>query len=247
MSNQKQEIKKERLEKITLTCQPKLVITEKLQKQINFLHSKVGRNEWSGELITHEIGTINDLGDWTIVADEIFLADVGSGAYTGYQVDRGGFKAVDIIQMYDKYPGLLDGSLKNHHIHTHHDMGAFFSGTDMENLEDRGVDSNYFLMLIVDFAGKYKAKVAFKARKKDSGSPILEFVNNEDGFTPIQLRGSDDKEILVIMDCRIEYDMPPVVIDQDFEERYAAVVKALEEEKKVKEFKPGIEIGRAHV
>lgn len=105
------------LEKLELLNKPTLVITEKLKNQIDYLHKKVGSAEWSGELITREEGKITDLDDWKIIAEDIFLVDIGTAAYTSYEVDKGGFKSADIIELYDKFPGLLDGSQKNHHIH----------------------------------------------------------------------------------------------------------------------------------
>lgn len=111
------------LERLELSNKPTLIITEKLQKQIKWLHEKCGAVEWSGELITSEQGSINDLEDWKITAEEIYLTDIGTSGFTGYEVDKGGFKAVDIIELYEAYPGLLEGTQKNHHIHTHHNMG----------------------------------------------------------------------------------------------------------------------------
>lgn len=98
-----------------------MIITEKLQKQIAYLHRQVGSNEWSGELIVREEGNINDLDNFKMYAEDIYLVDIGTGTYTSYEVDKGGFKAADIIQMYESFPQLLnpDANYKNHHIHTH--------------------------------------------------------------------------------------------------------------------------------
>src|SRR6185312_9358256 len=122
------------LERLCLSNKPKVIITPELKDQIDFLHNMVGSKEWSGELITREEGVITDLDNWTITCENIYLADIGSGAFTGYEVDKGGFKAVDIIEMYDEYPDLLEGKVKNQHIHTHHSMQTFFSGTDWSQL-----------------------------------------------------------------------------------------------------------------
>ena len=123
MTQQNNYTMKRSLERLELSNTPTLIISKKLQKQIDFLHNKCGSVEWSGELITSETNTINDLDRWIIKAEEIYLTDIGNGAYTGYEVDKGGFKAVDIIELYDAFPGLLEGSKKTHHIHTHHNMG----------------------------------------------------------------------------------------------------------------------------
>ena len=196
------------------------------------MHTSHGHNEWSGELITSEQGSITDIENWIITAQEIFLADLGTPGFTGYEVDKGGFKSADIIQMYTEYPGLLDGTLKNHHIHSHHSMGAFFSGTDWENLNDRSLVSNYFMMLIVNIAGNYVAKVAFKAVKTGGGKKQLVFSNNLDGIPPIPLEEDVDKEMLVVMDCKISHINKTV--DDVFRNRYSALIatKKREEEEK---------------
>lgn len=220
-----------RLARLELSNKPTLYITEKLQKQIDFLHNKVKGNEWSGELITREVGTINDLDDWKIYAEDIFLADVGTPGSTSYEVDKGGFKAVDVVEMYEKFEGLLDGSLKNQHIHTHHSMAAFFSGTDWENLEDRSNVSNYTLMLVVNFDGKYCAKVAFKAKIVEKGGTSIEFANNADNLPGLKMDKDEEIEKLVIMDCAIIRESPVVLAEEWFTGRYDNVKKAIEDKK----------------
>lgn len=219
------------LERLSLSNQPTVVITEKLKNQIDWLHEKCGATEWSGELITSETNTINDLDNWTIKCEDIFLVDVGSAAYTSYEVDKAGFKSADIIELYDAYPGLLDGSKKAQHIHTHHNMQAFFSGTDWSQLEDRGVLSNYLLMLIVNFKGEYVAKVAFKAEKSGKDAVELNFANNLDGRAPLTLAGQSSKEVLVVMDCKIVFEKPEKLVEESFSTRYEAVKKAIADEK----------------
>lgn len=210
---------------------PKLIVTKELKAKIDYLHKKCPGVEWSGELITSEKGTISDLDDWTIKAEDMFLADVGTSGFTGYEVDKGGFKSVDIVEMYDKFPELLEGKKKLHHIHTHHNMRIFFSGTDMENLEDRASVSNYFLMLIVGYNENWIAKVAFKAKKKGSGTTKLSFFNNPDSVLPdISLEKDKESEVLVVMNCSIEIEGSEV--PQEFKDR---LKKVIEEKRKDEE------------
>ena len=119
MTEQNKHIPKKSLERIELSSKPTVIITEKLQNQIKWLHAKNGSTEWSGELITREEGIITDLNSWKIYAEDIFLADIGTPGFTGYEVDKGSFKAVDIIELYDTYPELLEGEKKVQHVHTH--------------------------------------------------------------------------------------------------------------------------------
>lgn len=233
MIEQKQPTKKECLERFELSNKPTLFITRELKTKIDWLHSMVGNKEWSGELITEEEGNINDLDGWKITAKDIFLADVGTSGFTGYEVDKGSFKSSDIIELYDAYPELLTGKLKLQHCHTHHGLGIFFSGTDWENLEDRAAVSNYFLMLIVGFDNKWVAKVAFKAKRSGGKSVKLDFANNTDGFKAMKIEENNDKEVLVVMDCKIELES--LTIDATFAERYNKVVDEKEAEKKREE------------
>ena len=227
------------LERLALSNKPTVVVTERLKKQIDWLHEKCGATEWSGELITSETNTINDLDNWTITCEDIFLVDVGTAAYTSYEVDKGGFKSADIIDLYDSYPGLLDGTKKAQHIHTHHNMQAFFSGTDWSQLEDRGVLSNYFMMLIVNFKGEYVAKVAFKAEKSGKDAVELNFANNLDGRAPLTLAGQSAKEVLVVMDCNVVFEKIENTVEESFSARYDAVKAALAAEAaKVRTYTP---------
>ncbi|MEI6186918.1 MAG: hypothetical protein WCP46_00250 [Alphaproteobacteria bacterium] len=112
-------------------------------------------------------------------------------------------------------------------------MSAFFSGTDWSQLEDRGVLSNYLLMLIVNFKGEYVAKVAFKATRNGKPDTTLEFANNLDGFEPLVLGGEKSKDVLVVMDCKIQFENAVVPVEEAFAARYTAVKKAIDDAKPV--------------
>lgn len=124
--------------------------------EINFLHRKIGGTEWSGILLySHREGDIKDADNLTLVAEEIFLMDIGSPGYTEYIND------VDsILELVDNYPRYESGELKIGHIHTHHSMGTGFSATDMSELQDNAPSHNYYLSLIVNFKCKPTAKIA---------------------------------------------------------------------------------------
>ena len=194
------------LERVTLSNKPKLIITKKLQNQIDWLHKKCGSTEWSGELITREIGKITDLDNWTIIAEDIFLVDKGSPGFTGYNFNEGAFKAADVMELYDKFDGLMEGTHKSQHLHTHHSMNTFFSGTDWSQLNDRALESNYFMMLITNFKNEHIAKVAFKAKNKTTSSG-LSFANDvENSFEELEFVNEESKDVLVVMDCIVEVE-----------------------------------------
>lgn len=215
------------LRRLELSNKPTLFITKSLRKQIDYLHDKIGGKEWSGELITREEGVITQLDGWKVIAEDIFLAGIGTAAYTDYKAGEGAFKSVDIVELVDRFPGIFDGTHKNHHVHSHNNMGVFFSGTDWEQLEERGILANYLIMLIVNIAGDAIAKVAFKAKLKSSGKKVIELFNNDDGFDTLTMGdGTGEEEVLVVMDMLVvQEEMDPEEGDW-FKDRYKTVQKA---------------------
>lgn len=132
----------------------KLIITEDLQKTINYLHSKVGSTEWSGILFYKLTkGSIKDLKNLEFTAEFLYPMNIGSHAYTEFDYNE------DVINAYDIYENALECS--SGLVHSHHTMPAFFSGTDTSELKENCKNFNYYLSLIVNFDGKYCAKVGF--------------------------------------------------------------------------------------
>jgi len=135
---------------------PTVIISNELQAQITYLHNEFGNIEWSGFLLYEVLeGSLAAPENMVIKAVGIFPCDVGSSAYTEY--DPGDF----ILDMDDAYDFLNKG-YKLGHIHTHHSMSCFFSGTDMGELHSNAPNyaDSYYLSLIVNKSNSYCAKIA---------------------------------------------------------------------------------------
>lgn len=74
-----------------------LIITKEFNNKVSYLCSKINKEEWSGLLFFNLEGNI---GSETIKITpvDIFLMDIGSSAYTEYNVDD------DIFNYYEQYP-----------------------------------------------------------------------------------------------------------------------------------------------
>lgn len=132
----------------------KLILPQHIISQITFLHSHVGRSEWSGMLLYDvEAGNPSRPEGFVLRAEHIFLMDIGTAGSTEYETDG------DIVDMYDEVEGAME--MKTGHIHTHHDMTAYFSGVDMDELMHNVDKYNYYLSLVVNHSGNYSAKVVF--------------------------------------------------------------------------------------
>lgn len=204
------ESKKEAYSRFDAVGRGKLILSRKLLSQIDYLHNKVGQFEWIGVLLyTKEAGDIPDGNTLVLRAHKLYLMDIGTTAHTQATID-----AEEVLGMYDNVPDIMD--LKQGLIHTHHIMTTFFSGEDWSELEDNTPLHNYYLSLIVNFDGKYSAKVAYMA-------------NVEENFT---FKGCDDqsfttsrsKKVLITLDMNIEKE--GVLVDEPFEKRYEEVKEA---------------------
>ncbi len=132
---------------------PKIRISKNLQSEILVHHSEY-KKEWCGILLFKEIsGSLIDK-NLEILADKMFLLQLGSEAYVGGENEDMYVDAMESIPDFMNY--------KCGFLHSHHSMKTFFSQTDSQELEDQCYNHEYFLSLIVNFEGEYTAKISFE-------------------------------------------------------------------------------------
>jgi hypothetical protein len=132
-------------------------------------------------------GSLSDPDSIRIDVNEFVLKDVGNGAYTEYEL--GG----EMVDLYDEKPELM--TMKIGHLHTHHSMGTFFSGTDMSCLHENAPNFDLFLSIIVNTKGDKIAKIAFIVDVEQTMS--YSFIRNI--FT---MRTQPTKQ-LALIDCEV--------------------------------------------
>lgn len=126
----------------------KMVITKQCLDKIKYLCKQINNIEWSGVLFYSHQGDFNS--DLKIIAEDFYLMDIGDAGTTSYDITP------------DIFNYIAENGLENLHmglIHSHHNMEAFFSGTDLNTLLTEGSDMNNFVSLIVNNAEKYKAAI----------------------------------------------------------------------------------------
>ena len=128
----------------------KFIISHRLSAQINEMHRKVRDGlEWSGILIYKRVNPEDELSD--LIGIGMFPMDVGNSTFTEYLMTK-------TPQAAEMYPEIEeDINYKIGQIHTHHSMGAFFSGTDEEDLKDSAdvYKAAGFASLIVNYKCRY--------------------------------------------------------------------------------------------
>lgn len=188
---------RKRLQEVYFKNKVKLILSKELISEITLLHSKIGALEWSGPLFYEVLN--GDLGagysDMVIKAHHVYPMDIGTSAFTEYSFGP------KLLDAYDANPALEN--MKIGHIHTHHTMNTFFSGTDTDELHENAHQHNYYLSLIVNIAGKYCAKIAFIG---ESDRNFVYYRGDDKQARTIQ--SAEREEVLGIIDCDIVFEQP---------------------------------------
>ena len=163
-----------------------LMISPSLMNEIAYLHSKNDNKEWCGILFYEEVSGSLFNSDLVLRAKHIYLLDIGSSAYTEGSVD------LELLDFFEEVPEAED--MRRGFIHTHHNMKAYFSGTDMSELYDNTKHYDYYLSLIVNHATLFVTKIGMEANIGVNGTtlqvknpPILTFDGKVEFDIPVNL------------------------------------------------------------
>lgn len=141
----------------------KLVISKEAQDEINELCTKISNTEWSGTVFFTISGDTDNIADLTITVVKVFLQDIGTSTYTEYEFTP------EFANFLANNSELMGNTISGH-IHSHHSMKTFFSGTDTKELEDsvKSLESGIFFSLIVNNDGEYTAGLALAVKAERS-------------------------------------------------------------------------------
>jgi len=180
----------------------KLVLNSRLITQINTLHNYVGAKEWSGPvLFSIKNGDINTPKELEIEAHAMYPMNIGTAGYTEYE-----FEPEETFDMHDYYPQIMEEGWRMGHMHTHHNMRAYFSGTDDQELRDNTEHHAYYLSLIVNFKGDYVARLCVMAKKELVGNSGIKYQNilGDDSVSTYSVK--QEQDIVYAIDLDVVYD-----------------------------------------
>jgi len=197
-----------------------LVIGDKLQKQIYAACCNVNSVEWSGMLFYDTEGEFGEEG-FAIVANEFYLLHIGTGGYTEYAAGQD----PEFIKFLMANPHIM--TMKKGHIHSHNNMGVFFSGTDDDELVENSESHNFYVSLIVNNRNDMLAKVAFRAMSKGVTSSTITFKGIDGKETIKKMDVPFDKEVVYYHKCEISNFHSISFLDPTFSDR----IKFLKEKK----------------
>ena len=212
-----------RYETLELQQKGKLIITEDVKKKIDQMHNRIGNTEWCGFIFYEKgVGSISNPETYVAKTTDIYMMDIGSHSYT--ESDN---HTDDVVSMLDRVPAYMENRYGL--IHTHHNMSAFFSSTDVQELHDNVHLYSYYLSLIVNFDGKWCAKIANLIDVNSSSYTITE-EDEEDVLIEIPA-----KKVMITFDLDIEFEQAEVyddVVELRIDEIQERKKKAEEEKKK---------------
>lgn len=135
----------------------KLFVPKKVEEKIRYLIRKFPHTEWSGVLFIKHTGSFEN-NDLTITCEDLYPMDLGTSGWTEFKMNE------DVTAYMAENIELFECDLAL--CHSHHSLGAFFSGQDIKTLQVEGNDTNCFVSLIVDTKGTYQAAITRKVREK---------------------------------------------------------------------------------
>lgn len=212
---------KKQLPVVQLQDKIKVVMPDEVLHKVKFLCKQIMKDEWSGMLFYSIEGTVKEPSKMIITLQDILPMDKGSAAFTSYDIDR----------RYEDY--LLEEGQEHRmewhvgHIHSHNVMNVFFSGTDMDELDDNSEAHNFYLSLIVNNWMDFCAKVAFRGIAETITNEIPYYAMDEDGEKYIidKKEFTIKKEKLFVYDCDIVSQAEQVIVESDFASKVAEIMK----------------------
>lgn len=198
----------------------KLIIPEEVERKIRLLCREIHNIEWSG-ILFYEVSGSFENKDLVVTCKDIYQMDIGNGSYTEYTIPPD----VASYMLEHDLMGCYQG-----HIHSHHQMSTFFSGTDTQELRDGGNDTNHFVSLIVNNARTYTAGIT---RRIDAKKTIREEFSYK-SFNDVEHSGVKE---YITEDSYLEWYKMQIEIqgrNNSFEDEMLARIKEIKEEKSKK-------------
>ena len=155
-----------------------------------------------------------------IKIEDILPMDVGNGTYTEYTIDE---RYVNFIMEDEKRMEWKMG-----HIHSHHSMGVFFSGTDQEELTENSKAHNFYLSLIVNNFMEMKARVGITAYVEHQTEPLSFMALDENGkkYSMEKKAFKIKKEQMYYYDCDIISKAEKIKVPVSFANKVKGIIEA---------------------
>ena len=202
----------------------KIFVPKYFSDKVKYICGKIPSVEWCGIVFYTVEGSIKDITTCKYILEDILPMSKDSGGATSYTSDS---RVVDYLMKDDKRLDWKQGD-----IHSHHNLGSFFSSTDYNDLRKQTDTSNVILSITVDNKNLYVGKVATKA--KADTTEIKYMARDENGKYYPLAHQNQSLEIITIFNCVFEFEDESLIVDDEFASNVDRIIK--EAEKKTTQF-----------
>jgi len=194
-------------------------IPDHVYSQIKHLNKAISSVEWSGVLFYTVEGDIDNMSTFKIKLEYVYLMDKGSSGYTEYEPDE------ELVAFMMEDPARMRWIMG--HIHSHNNMGVFFSGTDTEEIQNNSEHHNCYLSIITNNKLDFEAKVAFRGTSSGDNRPYSCRLTSGEEYN---LNLVTPEEVVFVYDCNIH--LPLVKVSDDFQDRIDTIIEKSENKHK---------------
>lgn len=207
---------------------PKVIITNDFLNQVKYLCQKVSSVEWSGIVYYNIKGSIKDPDNLVITPKYIFPMDIGTSGFTSYEPAKDKEHNKFFMSILDE----IEVGMRKGHIHSHNNMGVYFSNTDEEELINNAPTyTSYYFSIIVNNRMEMVARLARHAKIKND---ITRLYADENGKT-YNIKAFEEKEVVFYHETKIE--KPGLKVPDYLVNKLNILIAAKEEEKRKKKEK----------
>ncbi|HRT03770.1 MAG TPA: hypothetical protein P5513_07515 [Candidatus Diapherotrites archaeon] len=196
----------------------KVNIPESVINKIKYLCTVIPNLEWSGVLFYTVEGTIKEPSGFSINLKDILPMDRGTAGSTEFTYDK---RYVDFLMNNEERLEWRSGL-----IHSHNNMGVFFSGVDNEELSINSKAHNYYLSVVVnnrlDIIGRIAINSSVEATIKADFNGLDE---NGDPYIVDSRNLKIKKDKLYHYECEMIYDTPQVYQDKEFLDNVSTILE----------------------
>jgi hypothetical protein len=181
-------------------------------EKIQYLCSHINKVEWSGCTFYSIEGDLAKPETVYIKVEDMIPLDKGSTGFTEYSFDS---RVLSYIMEKDYF------HLKTGHLHSHHEMKTFFSGTDTDEVIENSEHIKPYLSIIVNNRHEFSAKIAF--RIKTITPTTFQFQNIDNSISTIS--SLSEAEYVANYNCKIILPEHTWNVDETFLNQFTAINK----------------------
>lgn len=184
---------------------PIIKIPAAFQNMVLYMHHKcASRLEWSGPLLYRVVeGTIAEPSGLVISVEGFYPMNVGSSSFTEFE------SSSEMMEMLELWPAIdpltRDEAWQTGLIHTHHGMTAYFSDVDNTELQKNSHHFPYYLSLIVNYEGKYTAKIGIPGTETTTTKKKVYIKSLDKSLDTEETRVLD---VVYQVECDVEIEAP---------------------------------------